>query len=424
MGKGHKRKKIRWDKLDNTANLFPAIAGESRTNVYRISVTLKEDVDPVILKDALDKVLPKFDLFNVRLRSGLFWYYFEENTKPAPKVVQENTFPCRYIRQNKNRSYLFRVSYFEKRINLEVFHVLTDGMGGFSFLRELTYQYLRLRHTEINDKVKDELSAETSLNSEDSFLRHYREKKPLGFANKRAFLIKQEKLPAGEIDVIHVIMSVKQLKEICHKSELSINEFLIAAYAYSIYINCVKKKEDKPIRIAVPVDLRPYFGSTTTKNFFVVVSAELNVTDKQYTFEEVCQIIKASLKSQINKENLEELFSYSVSNQVNFWLRLVPRNLKNFCMRFVYNRSALANTTTVTNIGNLKLEDPYGDYVERFHAFITMSKGQFIKGTICSFKDTLVFSFVSGYKERNIQRGFVRTLTERGVDITIESNNI
>lgn len=36
---------IRWDKLDNTANLFPVIAGESMTNTYRISCVLKEEVD-------------------------------------------------------------------------------------------------------------------------------------------------------------------------------------------------------------------------------------------------------------------------------------------------------------------------------------------------------------------------------------------
>ena len=35
-------RQVRWDKLDNTAHLFPSIAGESMTNVYRISVTLKE----------------------------------------------------------------------------------------------------------------------------------------------------------------------------------------------------------------------------------------------------------------------------------------------------------------------------------------------------------------------------------------------
>ena len=116
---------LRWDKLDNTAHVFPVIAGNEMTNVYRISVVLKEEVQQDLLQQALDIVLPKFEIFHVRLRQGIFWYYFEENVKRAPRVHEEETYPCRYIVQNKNRSYLFRVTYYKKRINLEVFHVLT-----------------------------------------------------------------------------------------------------------------------------------------------------------------------------------------------------------------------------------------------------------------------------------------------------------
>ena len=129
--KGKKRRareaqrEIRWDRLDNTAHLFPVIAGESMSNVYRISVTLTELVDRELLQQALDMVLPKFDGFNLRLRQGVFWYYFEENGKAAPKVRMENNFPCRYIQQNKNRSYMFRVTYYKCRINLEVFHAVS-----------------------------------------------------------------------------------------------------------------------------------------------------------------------------------------------------------------------------------------------------------------------------------------------------------
>ena len=43
-------KDIRWDHLDNTAHLFPVIAGESMSNVYRISVTLPELVQPEYLQ--------------------------------------------------------------------------------------------------------------------------------------------------------------------------------------------------------------------------------------------------------------------------------------------------------------------------------------------------------------------------------------
>ena len=144
------------------------------TNVYRISVTLKELVDPEILQQALDTLLPHFDGFNLRMRSGFFWNYLEENGKPAPRVILEEKYPCRFIRSNKTNSYLFRVSYYQYRINLEVFHVLTDGMGGFNFLKELVYQYLRLKHPEILEHTEDYLSSGTTLNREDSFLKNFK----------------------------------------------------------------------------------------------------------------------------------------------------------------------------------------------------------------------------------------------------------
>ena len=147
--KGSKDREIKWGKLDNTAHLFPVIAGEGMTNVYRVAIILKEEIQQDLLQQALDMVLPKFSVFNCRLRQGMFWYYFEENGKKSPTVHEEHTYPCRYIDEHRNRSYLFRVTYYGCRINLEVFHSLTDGNGALNFLKELTYQYLRLSHPEL-----------------------------------------------------------------------------------------------------------------------------------------------------------------------------------------------------------------------------------------------------------------------------------
>ena len=90
---------IRWDRLDNTAHLFPVIAGESMSNVYRISVTLKEEINPELLQRALDMVLPKFDGFNLRLRQGVFWYYFEERI-PDKKGISD---PWRKVKTGRVR---------------------------------------------------------------------------------------------------------------------------------------------------------------------------------------------------------------------------------------------------------------------------------------------------------------------------------
>lgn len=415
---------IRWDKLDNTANLFPVIAGESMSNVYRISVTLTELVDHELLQEALDIVLPKFDGFNLRLQKGIFWYYFEENGNPAPKVKEENTYPCRFIVQNKNKHYLFRVTYFKYRINLEVFHVLTDGMGGINFLKELTYQYLRLCHPEIREKVGDDLNCGTSLNREDSFIKNYRKSTSKPYQTQKAYLVKGEKLLPGEFGVMHGYMKIPALKEVCHKYGVSINEYLVGVFVYSVYQECLKgMPSDKPIRVTVPVNLRPYFASNTTKNFFVMVSAEFHPTKEDYTFEEILQTVRESLKAQINKENLEKLFSYNVSNEKVWIARIAPLFLKNLAMKIVYTQSALANTTTITNIGNIGVEDVYKPYIEMFHAFLAMSKGQHIKGTICSYDDTLVFTFSYDLQDTGIQKVFFRKIAADGIEVQLDSNS-
>lgn len=416
---------IRWEKLDNTAHLFPVIAGEDASNVYRVSVTLKELVDPALLQKALDSILPRFDGFNLRLRRGVFWYYFEENGKAAPKVQVEEQFPCRYIRTNSNNNYLFRVSCYKYRINLEVFHALTDGMGGFNFLKELCYQYLRLAHPELMAQAGDHFSPGTTLNREDSFLKNYRRPAPHQYKTARAFRISGEKLRKGEFGVMHGYIKLSQLKKLCRDYGVTINEYMVAVTAWSIYTECLHcTPSDKAIRIAVPVNLRPYFNSTTTKNFFVIVPAEFRPEKESYSFDEVLETVKNALREQLKSENLEEIFSYNVSSQLSPLLRILPLSIKNAAMRCVYLRSASANTTTISNVGRVEVAELYKPYIELFHGYMALSAGQRIKGTICSYEDTLVFSFSYDLADASVQRGFFKKLAEDGLDVEIESNGV
>ena len=112
--------------------------------MFRITATLKEEVRPELLQRALEDVLPHFEGFQVKLKRGFFWYYFESN-KRTPLIERESGYPCRYIDPKSNQLYLFRVSYYGARINLEVFHAVTDGMGAVNFLKELTAGYLELK---------------------------------------------------------------------------------------------------------------------------------------------------------------------------------------------------------------------------------------------------------------------------------------
>ena len=420
------RKFINWEKLDNTANIFPVIAGEKMTNTYRISAVMKEDVDPERLQKALDIVLPKFPGFNLRLRTGVFWYYFEENGKKAPRVYEEDDYPCRLIHPNRNHSYLFSLSYYKNRINLEAFHALADGMGSVGFLREIVYQYLRLLHPELKEKYGDGLSNETSLDREDSFLKNYKRNNVGGYKTKKAFIIKGEKLAYNGFGTILGILPVNEIKRVAKETyQTSINTYIVACYIYSAYKNYNGEiTPEKPIRVAIPVNLRPFFESNTTKNFFVMISAEFFPEKDDYTFDEIMEITKLSVDSQKTKEHLESIFSYNVSNQDFFVARAVPLPLKNLAMRVVYTRAALANTTTITNIGNVSVLPGYDEYIRGFYCFLPFSKGQELKAAVASFKNDMFIGFTTGFEDTSVPKEFFRQMAKDGIRIAVETNGV
>lgn len=413
----------RWDKLDNTANLFPVIVSEEVSNVYRISVTLKEDIDEALLQKAVDKVLKYFDVFNARLKKGVFWYYFETNSKDAPRVHTEDRVPCAYINPFHNNDYQFRVTYYGKRINLEVFHVLTDGNGALMFLKEITYQYLRYRHPELGDGDKQGLQTETSLDREDSYIKNYTKSAKKNYKTEKAYIVKGERFSDGNFGIMHGYVELSSLKNVCRSYGVTINQYLIALFIYSVYKECLKGQPcDKPISVCVPVNLRPYFDSNTTKNFFSVVSASFKATKDTYTFEDVLREVSTNLKEQINKENLEQIFSYNVSNEKKGLIRAVPLFIKNIAMKTVYKTSARANTSTITNLGLIKVSGQYKDYIDKFHVVLSMSKGQNIKGGVCAYGDTLVFTFSSAVRETYIQKCFFRHMIKEGISVKLETN--
>ncbi len=414
-----------WAKLDNTAILFPVIANREMSNVYRICASLKEEIDGELLQMAQDMVLEQFLAFRMRLKMGLFWYYFEENDKTPPKVTEENSYPGAYINKSRNNQYMFRVTYYRKRINLEVFHALTDGYGGLLFLTEFVYQYLRLAHPAELSGEKNRLSPGLVLDMEDSYVKSFRRAKSHDEAYKagKAVILKGEKLPRGEIGVIHGYFPLDQLKNAAKKHGVTINQYLVGVFVYSVYREYLRgRPSDRPVQCCVPVDLRGFYDSHTVKNFFAMVMAYFKPEKEEYTLDEVLQITAQSLREQITKENLDTILSYNVSNEQNIFLRPIPVFLKNIAIRSVYYATADATTATVTNIGDVKLREPYGKYVEHFYAMLALSRGQNLKGAVVCCNGVLTITFTTVLADVSVQKRFFREICADGVETCVETN--
>lgn len=408
-----------WGKLDNTAHLFPVIAKRKTSNVFRESITLYDEIDSSILQIAVVQTLNSFPGFSVRLKRGLFWYYLEENPKSFPTIKEEDEYPCRLIDYKDSHEYLFKVSYYKNRINLEIFHVLADGVGAKMFLKALIYHYLSLKYSDVALLPVDD---EFTLEREDGFQVCYDKSSSnkSNYSKLKALTLGGRKLPYNGLSVIEGSMSVKEVKNIAKQYDSSINEFLVSCLAYSIYQ--IYHSEKKPIIVTVPVNLRKFFNSTTTKNFFAMVNATFIPVNDDYSFEEVLDIIKESLRSQINKENFKKTISYNVSNEQSGIVKWIPLYLKNLGIKYTYNSAAKASTITMSNLGLFILKDTYNQHVKKFSGMLPMSLGQNVKATIASFEDILCITFTSSLRASKVQREFFRLLSSMAVNIRITSN--
>ena len=134
-----------WRRLDNAAKIFPSASNGHDTNVFRIYCELNELVEHKYLQDAVDKTIGQFPIFSSVMKKGFFWYYLEDSII-KPIVEKESQYPCSKIYDKDVKKLLFRVTYYKKRINLEVYHVLTDGTGAEEFLKAIVTNYILLKY--------------------------------------------------------------------------------------------------------------------------------------------------------------------------------------------------------------------------------------------------------------------------------------
>ena len=133
----------KWYKLDSAGILYSALQKEEYSAIYRFSARMEREVDPAALQRAIDRCMPRFPSFAVRIRKGLFWYYLEPNHAPGPFLKEDVSDPCQPVRFREDNGWLVRFYYYRERISVEVFHALSDGGGAIVFFRTLLAEYLR-----------------------------------------------------------------------------------------------------------------------------------------------------------------------------------------------------------------------------------------------------------------------------------------
>lgn len=416
-----------WYKLDLSAIVYPTLQRRDFSSVYRLSVLLKEPVQPELLQKALDRTLPRFPTYKAAIRKGLFWRYLEPNNRPGPFVQPDIKNPCMPMSFKANNRYLIRVYYYQNRISLEAHHSLGDGTGGMCVLQTMTAEYLRLLGHEIpcGGFVLNINEKPDPGELEDAYMRYANSKVRPPRPGEKTYRVRGTKEPFYTLNIIDGIMSVKQVMQVAKKYDASITEYLNAVLLYAL----LQKQESdfhfglKPVKIAMPVNLRRFFPSKTLRNFITMIYPGVDPRLGDYTFEEIVSQVHHYMRYHINEKFLRGDITTNAATQKNPLIRVVPLFVKDMVVRTFYTKVQDKNSSAgLTNMGALKVPEEMKPYIERFDIYMGQPFSSRTNCAIISFEDTLTINFASSIIEADVERYFFRKLVRDGIHVKIESN--
>ncbi len=411
----------RWYKLDNAAKIIPGTTKGTNTRVFRIVCELNEEIDGSYLQSALEEALNEFPFFNCVLRKGLFWYYLEESDL-HPVVKKDASAACGPLYFPGRRNLLYKVTYFGKRINLDMFHVLADGTGAFSFLRRIVINYIRLVHDLPIEERHDRSSNDEK--ADDAFRKYYQKGKSTGqikgFLSTRAYHLKGPKDQNNECHLIEASVSSSAFLEIAHKHQTTVGIFLTSLMVASI-LDCMSFKDLKhPVSLSVPVNLRKYFPSITSRNFFGVIKIIFKAEDFNVTLEDIIKSVGRSFEEQLTEDRITNTMNSYSGLEHNVAVKIVPLFLKDLGIQGISTLTDTGVTASVSNIGVINLPESIRPYVKQFSAFMSSINMQL---TVASYEDCLTFGFCSAFEESAVITSYIRRLTDMGLEVVVATND-
>ena len=389
-------------KLDNIAKLF-SLDEKKEKNIFGYSVVLKENINKNILKIAIDITMEKYEAFKVKMSKGIFWNYLEENKKKV-LIKKNNKNSYDEINTNENNNFLFKITYYKNRINLNIFHVLTDGVGAISFLKSIIYNYLNIKHNLSHIENTD------MINVKDQYIKRYNKKYREKFDFKKAFILPQKKNYL--LDNIHYYtVNMNEIKKVSRYYNVTITEYLTALYIYSIYLSFYNNKTKNEIVVAIPINLRKYYNTNTLSNFFSCMNINPGIIkNKLHTFEEVLTSVVNEFKNKLNNTKIKQYLTRDVKMGKSIPISLIPLNIKKFTMKYFGNMFYSNTTTTLSNIGKIDIDDQYIKYIDNIYLESKPWKFQKMKCSICSYDTKLNITINSNINDIYFEQVFYNLL--------------
>ena len=413
-----------WLRLDNAALIFPAVRRRDWTNAFRVSATLTEQVEPELLQQAVEDLLPRFPSMYVSLHRGLFWYYLQK-LKRAPRVMPEGACPLIHMTGRELRKCCLRVLCYENRIAVECFHALTDGSGGMVYLKTLTARYLSLRYGSnipAENGVLDIREEPRQLELEDSFCRtagHV----PLSRKEENSLKLKGRREEDGFLHLTIASVSEEHLLALAHEYHCTVTAFLSAVMLQSILKLAKRPQGNRWAKVTVPVNLRKILGGETLRNFALTVNVGVDPRLGHYSLKELARAVQSQLETQVTAQQMAARVAANVQPSRNLLIRMLPLPIKNLALRLVYRRVGESKgSINISNLGKTELPEEMEKYVRYLDFTIGPQATYYNNCSVVSYGGVTRINLIRSTVEPSLERDFLRRLVKLGLEVTVDSN--
>ena len=416
-----------WYRLDNAGVLYSALQKETYSAIYRFSAVMDQRVDRQALQRAVDKTMPRFPTFRVRIKKGAFWYYFEPNDAPGPFVKEDISNPCQPVRFQEDNGWLVRFYCYERRISVEVFHAVSDGGGALVFFKTLLAVYLRELGHKIGNThgILDVDGAPRREELEDAYGKYAQGKGRRSKEREKAYQNTGTPEPFYTLNVTMGFCSVSQLKQKAKGYGVSITEYLTAVLMKVILEKQHRERprKERPVALAIPINLRGWFPSETLRNFILTVRPVIDPSLGEYTFEEVLSQVHHILRLNINRQKMRAELTGNVRFTKNRLLQIVPIALKNPVMALGYRIAGVRPYSgTYTNPGAFSVPPEMEPHIRRMEVILGQATNPRVHCASISYGDLMEITFAGTQRESDTEREFFRFLVREGIHVKVESN--
>ena len=418
LGGFYARPPILWYALDDAAKIYPLSLRQGQMAVFRLSVYLKEPVSPELLQIALSFTIKRFPSFATTVKKGFFWHYLD-TAKRRFVIGPDTGLPCRPLQVAASGSQSFRVMYYDNRISVEFFHVLTDGSGGMAFLTALTAEYLRLQGVSCPPaagllRVNDTPAAEETANE----FHRAAASGGSGFVDQAAVQMSGRLSAVKPYQIWHFRLDAAELKSAAQGYGCTVTAYVLAQlFLAGRYATDEQQGE---MNIQVPVNMRKFYPSATVRNFSLYCGVRLPLSAIT-TAAEILPEITRQLNEKASQEAMSRMMSATQS--LVRAIRYVPLFIKEPVARLVYGfLGDKIFSNTLSNLGVVKLPPELAAHVDGMDFVLGTAKTNRAGCSLVTCNGAATLSIAKNTADPSFEERLLELLTDDHLTVSVEGS--